>query len=96
MNVPAPCLVRLRRLLVVAVNLPLKTVLVSSRPMVRVDAAVPVVLVTKPAPESEPMVCPLLLMSKIAPAATVSGERLGSTLPACALSVPALMIVAPP
>ena len=96
-NVPAPFLVMAsQRASTVAENLPPKVVLVSSRPMVRVDAAVPVEFRTLPAPESEPIVCPLLLMSKVAPAATVNGERFGSTLPACALSVPALMIVAPP
>ena len=96
-NVPAPCLVTASQPgLTVADNLPLKIVLVSSRPMVSVEATVPVEFRTLPPPESEPMTWPALLMSKVAPAATVSGERFGSTLPACALSVPALMIVAPP
>ena len=81
-KVPAPSLVRLRRLGVGAENVPVKVVLVSSRPKVNVDAPVPEEFSTKPAPLSEPTIWPALLMSKVAPAATVSGLRFGRMLPA--------------
>ena len=55
-NVPAPCFVMAsQRASTVAENLPPKVVLVSSRPTVSVEAAVPVEFRTFPPPESEPM-----------------------------------------
>ena len=55
-SVPAPFFVMASQAeLTVAENLPPKVVLVSSRPMVRVETAEPVEFRTKPEPESEPM-----------------------------------------
>ena len=75
---------------------PVKTVLVSARPMVMVALEVLAEeLRTVPAPESEPMDCAVPLTSNVAPEATTSEVRGGRTLVTPARKVPALTRVEP-
>ena len=75
-------------------TVPLKVVLVFKAPAVSV--AVPVLLVTVPAPASEPTLRLLPARFRVAPALTVVAELLPSAVAEPARSVPALTVVAPP
>ena len=80
---------------VLAVSVPEKVVLVSSRPMVMVRSVEELVLVTLPAPAIEPQVCVVALLSRTAPASIVMAERIGILAPEFAIRRPPLIQVVP-